>query len=167
MTGWLHRIDSPLGPIQAAFSEGGGLTYLGFADHEPRTRLLDTLRGRRETLSRDPLACRTLASELADHFAGVRRVFTVPLDLRGTAFQLRVWEELLQIPYGQTLSYGELAVRLGDPKLARAVGAANGMNPVSILVPCHRVIGGHGTLTGYAGGLDRKRKLLDLELSGA
>lgn len=164
---WMQLIESPLGPIQAAVSSEGAVAYLGFAEHEPRTRLLASLHARAGAFSRDPRAFRTLESQLGEYFAGRRRAFTLPLDLQGTAFQLRVWAGLLDIPFGQTLSYGELAGRLGDPKLCRAVGAANGANPVSILVPCHRVIGGNGTLTGYAGGLHLKARLLELELSGA
>ncbi len=104
-----------------------------------------------------------LAQELDAYFAGRLRKFTVPLDLRGTAFQLRVWEVLYGIPYGETRSYGEVAQAVGKPKAARAVGQANSRNPISIIVPCHRVIGSHGGLTGYGGGLQRKKALLDLE----
>lgn len=104
-----------------------------------------------------------LARELDAYFAGKLREFTVPLDLRGTAFQLRVWELLCKIPYGETRSYGEIAQALGNPRATRAVGQANGRNPVSIIVPCHRVIGSDGGLTGYGGGLHRKKALLDLE----
>ena len=104
-----------------------------------------------------------LVRELDAYFAGRLRQFNVPLDLRGTAFQLRVWEVLYRIPYGETRSYGEVAQAVGKPKAARAVGQANGRNPVSIIVPCHRVIGSHGGLTGYGGGLQRKKALLDLE----
>ena len=104
-----------------------------------------------------------LVRELDAYFAGRLRQFTVPLDLRGTAFQLRVWEVLYGIPYGETRSYGEVAQAVGKPKAARAVGQANGRNPISIIVPCHRVIGSDGGLTGYGGGLHRKKALLDLE----
>jgi len=104
-----------------------------------------------------------LARELDAYFAGRLRQFTVPLDLRGTDFQLRVWERLCDIPYGETRSYGEVAQAVGKPKAVRAVGQANGRNPVSIIVPCHRVIGSDGGLTGYGGGLQRKKALLDLE----
>jgi methylated-DNA-[protein]-cysteine S-methyltransferase len=100
------------------------------------------------------------ATQLAEYFAGARRVFDVPLAPRGTDFQQGVWRELARIPYGETRSYGELARVLGRPSASRAVGAANGKNPISILVPCHRVIAGSGALTGYAGGLDAKRWLL-------
>jgi methylated-DNA-[protein]-cysteine S-methyltransferase len=104
-----------------------------------------------------------LARELNAYFAGKLRRFTVPLDLRGTAFQLRVWELLCDILYGETRSYGEVAQAIGKPKAARAVGQAVGRNPISIVVPCHRVIGSDGGLTGYGGGLHRKKALLDLE----
>jgi O-6-methylguanine DNA methyltransferase len=104
-----------------------------------------------------------LTRELDAYFAGKLRRFTVPLDLRGTAFQLQVWEVLCSIPYGVTRSYREVAHALGNPKTTRAVGQAIGRNPVSIVVPCHRVVGSDGRLTGYGGGLPRKRALLDLE----
>ena len=98
-----------------------------------------------------------------EFFRGDRRVFDLSLAPAGTAFQLRVWEELGHIPYGETISYGELARRIGDPKASRAVGLANGRNPISILIPCHRVIGANGKLTGYGGGVERKAALLDFE----
>ena len=101
--------------------------------------------------------------QLDEYFAGARTTFDVPLAAGGTPFQQRVWAELARIPYGRTVTYGELASRIGSPGAARAVGAANGLNPISIVVPCHRVIGSTGTLTGYAGGVERKRFLLDLE----
>jgi methylated-DNA-[protein]-cysteine S-methyltransferase len=100
---------------------------------------------------------------LEEYFAGTRRKFSVTLDPAGTPFQHRVWAALCEIPYGTTISYGELARRIGQPQASRAVGMANGRNPISIIVPCHRVIGANGTLTGYGGGLERKRFLLALE----
>ena len=100
---------------------------------------------------------------MEEYFAGARREFTARFVLRGTPFQRRVWEELRRIPYGETISYAELARRIGSPKAVRAVGLANGANPIAIIVPCHRVIGANGTLTGYGGGLPTKRYLLDLE----
>jgi methylated-DNA-[protein]-cysteine S-methyltransferase len=109
---------------------------------------------------------REAARQLAEYFASTRRAFELPLDLRGTAFQLEVWNALLRIPYGETRSYGRLALELGHPGAARAVGAANGANPIAIVVPCHRVIASGGGLGGYGGGLERKKFLLDLE-SGA
>jgi methylated-DNA-[protein]-cysteine S-methyltransferase len=101
--------------------------------------------------------------QLQEYFAGTLREFEIPLLMEGTDFQKRVWKNLQKIPYGETISYGELANRIGDPKAVRAVGAANGQNPLPIIVPCHRVIGSNGSLTGFGGGLENKRKLLDLE----
>ena len=105
--------------------------------------------------------------ELAEYFAGKRKTFSVPLDMRGTSFQKNVWHALLAIPFGETRSYGQLAKQLGSPQAMRAVGAANGRNPISIVVPCHRVIGSSGKLTGFAGGLETKAWLLTLEQNGA
>jgi methylated-DNA-[protein]-cysteine S-methyltransferase len=101
--------------------------------------------------------------QLVEYFAGTRTTFAVPLEPAGTPFQRRVWEALRAIPYGATLSYSELARRLGDVRATRAVGAANGRNPIPIIVPCHRVVGADGSLTGFGGGLDRKRWLLEHE----
>jgi methylated-DNA-[protein]-cysteine S-methyltransferase len=106
---------------------------------------------------------RMTVAQLEEYFAGTRQSFDIPHQLSGTAFQLLVWNELLKIPYGQTWSYGKLAQSIGQPKASRAVGAANSRNPLSILYPCHRVVGADGSLTGYAGGLDCKRNLLNLE----
>ena len=103
------------------------------------------------------------ARQLAEHFAGERTDFDLPLAPPGTAFQHRVWDELRRIPYGTTATYGEVAARLGDPKCVRAVGLANGRNPIAVVVPCHRVIGSDGKLRGYAGGVERKQQLLALE----
>ena len=105
------------------------------------------------------------AQQLTEYFAGNRRTFDLPFSLRGTPFHDAVWQKLAEIEFGQTWSYGHLATRLGRPRAVRAVGRANGLNPLPILLPCHRVIGGDGTLTGYAGGLARKRWLLDHEQS--
>lgn len=101
--------------------------------------------------------------QLKEYFSGERTSFRVPLDVQGTGFQNRVWSELLNIPYGKTISYLQLAKQLGDEKAVRAVGTANGRNPASIIIPCHRVIGSNGDLVGYGGGLDKKRFLLELE----
>jgi methylated-DNA-[protein]-cysteine S-methyltransferase len=114
-----------------------------------------------------PDAFQAVRVQLAEYFAGERRTFDAELVMRGTAFQRRVWRALLRVGYGETVSYGELARRIGRPSAARAVGMANGRNPVSIIVPCHRVIGADGTLTGYGGGIERKRLLLDLEARAA
>jgi methylated-DNA-[protein]-cysteine S-methyltransferase len=103
------------------------------------------------------------ADELRRYFSGILRVFQVPLDMQGTDFQLDVWNSLVKIPFGETRSYGQVAESIGRPKAVRAVGAANGSNPVAIIVPCHRVIGSNGKLTGYGGGLPLKKRLLELE----
>jgi methylated-DNA-[protein]-cysteine S-methyltransferase len=104
--------------------------------------------------------------ELDAYFAGVLREFTVKLAPQGTGFQKKVWAALLTIPYGATRSYGQQAAAIGAPKASRAVGAANGRNPIAIIIPCHRVIGANGSLTGFGGGMERKRILLDLERGG-
>lgn len=111
----------------------------------------------------DDAALRPVGQQLEAYFNGELREFDLALDPQGTPFQQEVWKLLIAIPYGQTTTYGELARRLGNPNASRAVGAANGRNPISIVVPCHRVIGKSGALTGYAGGVDVKRTLLDLE----
>jgi methylated-DNA-[protein]-cysteine S-methyltransferase len=112
---------------------------------------------------RDDAAFSAVAAQLDEYFAGERTAFELELELAGTPFQQRVWAELRRVPYGETISYAELADRIGRPGAARAVGHCNARNPVSIVVPCHRVIGSAGALTGYAGGLERKRALLALE----
>ena len=104
-----------------------------------------------------------LKTELKEYFEGKRREFSVPIELVGTDFQKKVWAELLKIPYGKTISYKQLAERVGNSNASRAVANANGMNKISLIVPCHRVIGADGSLTGYASGLERKRFVLDLE----
>jgi methylated-DNA-[protein]-cysteine S-methyltransferase len=105
----------------------------------------------------------TVNGQLQEYFSGKRQAFTFPLAPRGTPFQLAVWNALLEIPYGDTISYAELARRIGKPSAVRAVGAANGANPIPVIIPCHRVIGSNGTLTGYGGGIERKQWLLALE----
>jgi methylated-DNA-[protein]-cysteine S-methyltransferase len=102
-------------------------------------------------------------AQLREYFAGERVVFETPLAMDGTQFERRVWHALMDIPYGETVSYGEIAKRIDQPSAARAVGLANGRNPIAVIVPCHRVIGANGTLTGYGGGLERKQLLLELE----
>lgn len=148
-------IDSPLGGLTVA-ADDDGLTGLYFEGHQ-RGPAHDTLGERTDD------GFTEVRDQLAEYFAGERTVFDLPLAPRGDEFQRKVWAMLREIPYGETRTYGELAVRLGDRALAQAVGNANGRNPISVIVPCHRVIGADGSLTGYAGGLDRKRFLLALE----
>jgi len=153
----VEEIDSPVGPLTAAVDERGRLVSLSFSG---RSRLAAS-DGEPGSRARAGLA--RVAAQLHEYFAGKRRKFTFPLAPRGTEFQQRVWDELLRIPYGATVSYGELAARLGNPSAQRAVARANATNPIAVVVPCHRVIGADGTLTGYGGGLDKKRQLLELE----
>ncbi|HXJ64060.1 MAG TPA: methylated-DNA--[protein]-cysteine S-methyltransferase [Actinomycetota bacterium] len=142
-------IESPIGDLVLVHTDG----------------VLSELHMREPVPSRQqaPPGFEQVIHELDEYFRGERIEFTVPIAPTGSEFQMRVWEQLLRIPYGETRSYGEIARGLGDPGLAREVGWANARNPIAIIVPCHRVIGSDGSLTGYAGGLDRKRHLLDLE----
>ncbi len=149
------RTESPIGELVLT---GDGRVLRGLHMQEGRRPL--TLGP--EWIEADD-AFEEVRAQLADYFAGRRTSFDVPLDLQGTPFQIEVWRGLLEIGYGETVSYGELAHRIGRPRAVRAVGLANGRNPIAVIVPCHRVIGADGTLTGYGGGLDRKRQLLDLE----
>jgi len=144
--------NSPIGLIKLDFSDKG-LSGLYFRDDAE---------AQGEVHKAGELEFRCIA-QLDEYFNKKREIFDLPLDLQGTEFQKRVWNELLRIPFGKTVSYKELTLRLGDIKAIRAVAAANGANPVSIIVPCHRVIGSDGSLTGYAGGLWRKQWLLDHE----
>ena len=156
MTSYL-RFDTPLGPM-VAIAAGDALASVDFTD----ARYARTIApGWRED-PRSPLliAC---ARQMAEYFAGRRHAFELPLAPGGTPFQRRVWDEIAKIPYGETVSYAELARRAGAPGAARAAGAATGRNPLAIVVPCHRVVGTRGALTGYAGGMDRKARLLALE----
>lgn len=156
-----RRIDSPLGPILLAASRQG-LAGAWFVERQRDTP--DALERANWLEAPDHPVLRQAATQLAEYFDGRRQHFDLPLDLtHGTVFQQAVWQALLVIPFGKTISYGELARRIGRPKAVRALGAAVGRNPVSVVVPCHRVIGADGSLTGYAGGLDRKTALLRTE----
>jgi methylated-DNA-[protein]-cysteine S-methyltransferase len=151
-------VDSPVGCITLLASDAGLQAVLW----EPHRRLVG--KGLDAIVVDEAHGVIVEAErQLGEYFEGARTVFDVPLDLQGTDFQKRVWAQLLEIPYGETRSYGDLARALGDPQMAQAVGAANGNNPISIVVPCHRVVGASGALTGYAGGVDVKAKLLALE----
>jgi methylated-DNA-[protein]-cysteine S-methyltransferase len=148
-------VDSPVGPLTLA-GDGTALIGLYFDGHLRAPRLTDL--GSRADGGFDAAAW-----QLGEYFAGTRREFNLELAPRGSAFEKQVWALLTKIPYGETRTYGQLAAELGDPGGAQAVGNANGWNPISIIVPCHRVVGASGSLTGYAGGLGRKRFLLSLE----
>ena len=145
--------DSPVGPLTLV-SNGRALTHLEFEG--ARHPAPDAPRGADKILDK-------ARRELDAYFAGKLRAFTVPVAPKGTPFQERVWAALLTIPYGKTRSYGEQAAAIGSPNASRAVGLANGRNPIAIIIPCHRVIGANGSLTGYGGGMARKKLLLDLE----
>ena len=151
---WFDRFKTPIGLLTVAVDESG-LRYVLFENnkHEPA-----------QTGWRcDCNATREPREQLLEYFAGTRKAFELPLSLAGTDFQQRTWRMLSQIPYGDTWSYAELATRVGSPKAVRAVGAANGRNPLPIVLPCHRVIGSNGSLTGFGGGLPAKKWLLELE----
>ncbi len=148
---YVTNMQSPLGGI-AIVSNGEAILEIGFGKQE-------------ETKEQCRLNAQA-AEQLQEYFQGKRREFTLPLQPVGTPFQQRVWQALLQIPYGETRSYGQIAIAAGNPKAARAVGMANHNNPIAIVIPCHRVIGANGRLVGYAGGVDVKSKLLCLEQEG-
>jgi methylated-DNA-[protein]-cysteine S-methyltransferase len=152
-------VDSPLGPLTLV-TRAGGLAgvYMTQQRHLPPE---DTF-GPRVAVTDVPLLTRT-ADQLAAYFAGDLRDFDLDMSTSGTPFQRRVWTALRDIPYGETVTYGELAAAVGQPTASRAVGLANGRNPLSIVVPCHRVVGANGSMTGYGGGIERKRWLLDFE----
>jgi methylated-DNA-[protein]-cysteine S-methyltransferase len=150
-----HEIDSPVGPLLLAGTPHA-LTGVNFQAGPCPQRPA-------KEWCHEAAAFVRVQTQLMEYFCGARRTFELPLAPEGTPFQLRVWRALCMIPYGETLSYGELARRLGRPNGARAVGLANGANPLPIVVPCHRVIGSDGTLTGFGGGLHIKRSLLALE----
>jgi len=151
----MTSIDSPIGALTLTAREG---MLTGVHMHEQRHA--PTLP---PTCRRDDAAFEEIVAQLHAYFAGTLTDFDVALQMHGTDFQRRVWQGLREIPYGETISYGELARWVGNPKASRAVGLANGRNPVGIIVPCHRVIGADGSLTGYGGGLDRKVWLLEHE----
>lgn len=154
------EIDSPVGPMRLAADERG-LRRIDFLS-DPAARPAGWARLARDGRGAPPPLCAAVA-QLEAYFAGRLRDFDLPLAPEGTDFQLRVWRALGEIPYGSTISYGALARRVGNPRASRAVGLANGRNPIPIVIPCHRVIGGDGSLVGYGGGLPIKRSLLALE----
>ena len=160
-----HEMKSPVGPLLLA-GDGSHIKLIYFQSG-PRARRPE------RTWVADPRPFEAAVAQLTEYFSGERKTFDLALAPEGTGFQRTVWQSLTRIPYGETISYGELARRIGKPQASRAVGLANGANPLPIVVPCHRVIGADGSLTGFGGGLDIKRKLLALEreawngLSGA
>ncbi len=149
--------ESPIG-LLTLHSDGKSLTGLYM-----KNEAVHSMKGGHAVLDAKAGPLPLVISQLREYFAGKRRDFDVPLDSEGTPFQKTVWRSLLKIPFGETLSYGGLAKRIGNPGASRAVGLANGSNPISVIVPCHRVIGANGTLTGYGGGIEVKRWLLTHE----
>jgi methylated-DNA-[protein]-cysteine S-methyltransferase len=145
-------LDTPIGPLTLTAGDRG-LRTIHFATEAPSLDPAD----------RDDAALAQPRRQLTEYFAGTRRTFDLPLDTVGTAFQQRVWRAVQQVPYGETTTYLAVAAALGDPHLSRAVGAGNGRTPIPIVMPCHRVLGSDGRLTGYRGGLEVKRALLELE----
>ncbi|HEX7872489.1 MAG TPA: methylated-DNA--[protein]-cysteine S-methyltransferase [Sphingobium sp.] len=157
MTDVFTTLPSPVGTLTLVASDAGLVAVLWENDDPGRVRLGALVE------HRDHAVLSQVSAQLSDYFAGKRQSFDLPLDFRGTDFQKSVWQALLAIPFGETRSYGEIARTLDRPGASRAVGAANGRNPISIIAPCHRVIGSNGALTGFAGGLAAKQYLLRLE----
>lgn len=155
MTTTFTFIESPIGPLLAA-RKGESIIEIRFSPADAP-----------DDWTRDDGAFRDLRKALERYFSGRSKTFDVPLEPRGTEFQKSVWRALLEVPYGETTTYGDLARRLGNPSAVRAVGAANGANPIPIVIPCHRVIGSNGSLVGFGGGLPVKRWLLDHEAAVA
>lgn len=157
------RMNSPVGPVWVG-STSTGICTVGLGDGQPEgffawlSRRIGAEQPREK-----PEALEAALAQLREYFSGGRRVFDLPLDVRGTAFQRAAWSKVARIPYGATMTYGEIARRIGKPRAARAVGAAMAANPLPLLVPCHRVIGANGSLVGYGGGLEMKAALLRLE----
>lgn len=163
---WVSSVDTPIGALRAVSSDDA-LIFLGLA-HANGAGLHGFLTNHFPGAKRAPGSDRhaELAAELGEYFKGTRRTFSIPIALHGTEFQERVWTALQRIPYGSTCSYGELAMTLQCPRAARAVGAANGANPLPLIVPCHRVVAAGGRIGGYAGGIDLKKRLLAMERAG-
>jgi len=152
-------MDSPVGALKLVAHDQALVAVMWDNEDHKRVRLAELVEDRQHPM------LHKVKQQLQEYFAGQRQQFDLPLDFQGTAFQQQVWQALLNIPYGETRSYKEIAVQLGNAKAVRAVGAANGKNPISIIAPCHRVIGSSGALVGFAGGLDKKQILLSLEQS--
>lgn len=155
--GTATQVETPVGRLTLVATEGALAAVIWPDPNRKRLRLPSSLE------EGDHPVLEATIEQLLEYFAGARCGFDLPLEPRGTPFQLQAWQALREIPYGETRSYGEQARAIGKPSAARAVGAANGQNPLSIIVPCHRVVGARGQLTGFAGGLDRKEWLLEHE----
>ena len=150
-------MDSPVGALKLVAHDHALVAVMWDNEDHKRVRLAELVENQQHPMLHQ------VKQQLQEYFAGQRQQFDLPLDFQGTAFQQQVWQALLQIPYGETRSYKQIAFQLGNEKAVRAVGAANGKNPISFIAPCHRVIGSGGALVGFAGGLDKKQILLSLE----
>ena len=150
-------MDSPVGALKLVAHDQALVAVMWDNENHKRVRLAELVENQQHPMLHQ------VKQQLEQYFAGERQQFDLPLDFQGTAFQQQVWQALLEIPYGETRSYKDIALQIGNQKAVRAVGAANGRNPISIIAPCHRVIGSGGALVGFAGGLDKKQILLSLE----
>jgi O-6-methylguanine DNA methyltransferase len=163
MASYTSTIDSPCGPLLIVANADGELTHIEFLEAATGPTIVEGLKADDIEVLHDTGHTNEIESEIKEYFAGERMEFEVKLAPEGTPFQLQVWEELKQIPYGEIRNYGEIARALGQPGASRAVGAANGANPIPIVIPCHRVVGADGTLVGFGGGLKNKALLLAME----
>jgi len=163
MTHYTTTAESPCGPLLCVVDEAGAVVRIEFVKGREAQRITERMRAAGAEIVEDASRTAEVRRQLAEYFAGERREFDLTLAPEGTPFERSVWTELAKIPFGETRTYGEIARALGRPDAARAVGRANGANPIPIVVPCHRVIGADGSLTGFGGGLDVKARLLELE----
>jgi methylated-DNA-[protein]-cysteine S-methyltransferase len=162
-TYYTTTLESPCGPLLCVVDETGAVVRIEFVNGREGLRITGRMREQGIEIVEDAGRTAGLRDQLAEYFAGERREFDLRLAPEGTPFERSVWEELRRIPFGETRSYGEIAGAIGRPGAARAVGRANGANPIPIVVPCHRVIGADGSLTGFGGGLEAKSRLLEIE----
>jgi methylated-DNA-[protein]-cysteine S-methyltransferase len=163
MTYYTTTLESPCGPLLCVVDEAGAVVRIEFGKGRDSQKITETMREHGIEVVEDPARTAGLRRQLEEYFAGERREFDLTLAPEGTPFERSVWEELRRIPFGETRSYGEIARAIGRPNAFRAVGRANGANPIPIVVPCHRVIGADGSLTGFGGGLEAKSRLLEIE----
>jgi methylated-DNA-[protein]-cysteine S-methyltransferase len=163
MTYYTTTVESPCGPLICVVDEAGAVVRIEFVNGREAQRITEKMKAAGAEIVEDAERTAEVRRQLAEYFAGTRREFDLVLAPQGTDFERAVWKELEKIPFGETRTYGEIAGILGRPGAARAVGRANGANPIPIVVPCHRVIGADGSLTGFGGGLEVKSRLLELE----
>jgi len=163
MTYYTTRIESPCGPLQCTVDETGAVVSVEFLDEDIGPRFVARAIEECHEVLESPLRTDDVRAQLDEYFRGERLEFHLPVDPQGSPFQREVWSELRKIPYGETRTYGEIAAAIGHLRAERAVGAANGANPIPIIIPCHRVIGADGSLTGFGGGIAAKKLLLMLE----